>query len=220
MLFIGRYRIPCPPQYLRFALAHCPNYTDFCDMSVYEMFPPEIACHEVRRSHRFRIWPRERYLEMLDKSTKARFLRTINRNEDLEIRVFHNDGRSPKEDREAVDHLFWSYLRKWEKDPEGQVKFRMVEALTSLWHDRFVVQGWLNGQLMFHNISLVQDGVELIDYACYRQLDDASNKRGLGIFAILSNIDMAFRHEVAEFYDLGVGPENGYKIQFLPVLIS
>lgn len=161
------------------------------------------------------------YLNDLDKKTRSKFRNCLNRNQDIlvsPVTIYKDDSSSM-----AVRESYMTYCAERFEGTEDLSYFQnQLSIFPNLFHvaeqhrQLTVLELRLDGRLVAINYSVI-DGNCLYDYICYRETDEDLEKRSLGIFAILKNIErMLLQNKVGQeaYYDLA--SEFSYKKQFLP----
>jgi hypothetical protein len=157
------------------------------------------------------------YLNALDKKTRSKFRNCLNRNQDLQIKITQefNESHLHKAYRDYCNSKFedtfdFTYFK-------NQLElFPSVFETASRLGQLITLQIFLEDELVALNYSIF-DGTCLYDYICYRETNPELEKRSLGTFAILKNIQFLLDNHKATtnlYYDLA--SEFSYKKQFLP----
>ena len=167
-------------------------------------------------SHVLDTDPFNSYLASLDKKTRSKFRNCLNRNQDIEVIISH------EKDVEGGDIVIKNYMDYCTRFEEGEefsyfqnqlaIFPKLFEVATRL-GELIILQLRLDGELVALNYSLLENGC-LYDYICYRDVSEELDKRSLGIFAILKNIEYVLRYKQELYYDLA--SEFSYKRQFIP----
>ena len=158
------------------------------------------------------------YLNTLDKKRRSKFKNYLNRNQDLQIKI-------TKEFTESNLHkTYKDYCNSKFDATFDFIYFKnqlnlfpiMFETASSL-GQLITLQVFMEGKLIALNYSIF-DGTCLYDYICYRETNSELEKRSIGTFAILKNIqfllDETHKATTNIYYDLA--SEFSYKKQFLP----
>jgi len=208
----------CPPGEIHRFLRHLPPHLSD-DLSCF--YAPEHA-HYFCRTARGLIDAKssqEEYFQSLKKKYRHDMRRTWRINADVEVNVdnrLHDD---------KIASLLECYLDYWRQKngtlPEEYVRYSKDKVLTDLLLMKraeelgklIALYFYLGGELVAANFSIQREQDRVDDYLCLRKNQDHLSSRGLGIFAILKNMDYC-RQRGIKYYDLS-SCMNDYKRKFV-----
>ncbi len=161
---------------------------------------------------------REAYLGTLSKKPRQQLRRAWEDNADLRV---DEDARVR---REEIGPLVEKYLRYWKAKVDGapeRVAYSRDKVATDLaLMERAAALGklvalyfYLDGALVAANFAALRGGDRVDDYLCLRDAADELAGRGLGIYAVLRNME-ACRARGVRHYDLSAWITD-YKRKFL-----
>jgi hypothetical protein len=208
----------CPPEGLHHFLRHLPPH--FCDdLSCFYMPEKPRYFYRAARGLIDMKLSNEDYFQSLKKKYRHDLRRTWNMNVDVEVSVtdrLHTD---------KIDSLLQYYLDHWRQKNTGlskeYIQYSRDKILTDLllMHraeelGKLIAQYfYLGGELVAANFSIRREQDRVDDYLCLRNSQERFSSRGLGIFAILKNMEHCRKMGI-KYYDLS-SCMNGYKRKFV-----
>ena len=146
------------------------------------------------------------YLTSLKKKSRHSFRRALNLNRDIEIRV---DNQMNRADISGILESQLDYWQKRARELGGDATYSRDKILTDLKiMERAEEMGklvamymYLRGKMVAANFSVRRGTDRVDDYLCLRNCGEEFAHRGLGIFAILSNMEYC-RELGIRMYDL------------------
>jgi hypothetical protein len=196
----------CPPEDVHRFLEHLPPH--LCD---------DISCFYIPEKQQYFSRTvrglvdtkpsQEEYFQSVKKKYRHDFRRTWKMNADVNV-VADNRLREDK-----IRYLLKQYLDYWRQKngsvSENYIRYSSDKILTDLLLMRraeelgrlIVLYFYLEEQLVAANFSVRREGDRVDDYLCLRNSQEHLSSRGLGIFAILRNIEHC-RQNGIKYYDL------------------